>query len=29
MFVIKYMIDYFLLLHIFQTTSVKARSGQP
>jgi len=29
MFVIRYMMNYFLLLHIFQTTSVKARSGQP
>jgi len=29
MFVIRYMMNYFLLLHIFQATSVKERSGQP
>jgi len=29
MFSIKYMMNYFLLLHIFQTTSVSARWGQP
>ena len=29
MFAKRYMVDYFLLLHIFQTTSVNARWGQP
>ena len=29
MFALRYMLDYFLLFHIFQTTSVNARWGQP
>jgi len=29
MFATRYMMNYFLLLHIFQTTSVNGRWGQP
>jgi len=29
MFAIRYMMNYFLLLHVFQTTSVNARWGRP